>query len=513
MLATCIWGLAGGWVLGQAIQQRGSFVIPDKMKFAEGNLYDEDEKILHGVFGTSGDDAITDLARLPSDQIVAVGKMGKPAEFDRSIPRFDVSGGGGTGFVAIFEPKMRQMEAIAFMPRDVPAVKRVQLAPDNGVIIAANLSKETENGIMLLKFAPGLQSVEWRRDMPGREIADIEVMKDGSILVLDSSHPRIHRVKADGSGLIPFGQSDSIRVDLGNPQVQQKYWVDLGYKAQGYSARKQTHCAVVESTDGNIVYIGNISTSASYGPDFEPIMLKFDREGNLLWATHLCETIPAESDHKDQIMTVDRKTGDILVGMIQHGHFTHNLKAPGGLISNQILNANWLTGDIMIGWIGRVDSQTGEVKYGTFFFPQRSKEMEGGKYWANSLFPRDIAVDDDGNIFVTGRAAGTLSTTGNAFLTRYLGGSFLAVFRPKLDDVIYVSYIGHEGIDVRLEALVLSPLGPVVAGSAKISKSPSAKDARVLATNIEATNYLKGNLLGGSDIQLTLLPSFFWFLR
>jgi hypothetical protein len=168
----------------------------------------------------------------------------------------------------------------------------------------------------------------------------------------------------------------------------------------------------------------------------------------------------------------------------------------------------WFTGNIMIGWIARVNPDNGVPKAATFYFPEMPGPIQNGKRRANSLFPKAPAVDAEGNIYVTGATAWKLPTTIHAFQSEPLGGSgFLSIFSPDLSRLIYSSLLTSKGYKFTGKAVIATPGGPGVIGSFEKEKTGPYD---FVTANSEVTNYLAPSPPGDSGGVVGFYPSGPW---
>ncbi len=495
-----------------------STILPGKkLKFDAQAIYSEDANVLQGFFGSNGNDEIACVLALPDGRIAATGMLGNAAGLSGSLPRPAIPGiqPGGSAFLAVFEPKMRKMEGIILLGADVVRGRKLALGTDGSLFVGADRPDKTQPGLAVFKFSPGVDRLLWRRDVAGDHLTGLAILSDQSCVVSATHHPFLTRIKADGSGPAPFGATEQIRVDLANPEVHAAYWQDLGYAEKGVRMQASLRGGVggiVATKDDGIVYLASHSIrlgGREFGgaPDFDLMLLRFGPDGKLAWATNLAAGIPNPSDHKLPRIAYDPWTGDILVTAIQHGHFARNQNLI--LTEAAFLDVdNYFTGDIMIGWIGRIDAATGKVKASTYFFPDLQKAMQAGKRFASSLFPEAILADADGRVYVTGATGYKLQTTLHAFQTDPMGGpGFLAVFDRDLSRLLHCTLITGRGYGARGRTLTLGQLGPVIGSSI----TPGDPPVEVVVANPEKTNYLSPKLLGGEDGMLSMYPSSTWW--
>jgi hypothetical protein len=379
-------------------------------KFRASNITRDENKVVQAAFDGMLDDLIA--SRSGGFLIVGTGSNTRP-------------------FVARLSRDARTLEQRFELPPEFLDAVCLAEGPDGSVAVGG---RDQNEGIRVGLISPSLEKLQWSRTVTGDRPASVAVAPDGSVVVCPEQKPFVSRIAADGSRLIPFGNNDTFRTDGANPDIHKAWWEDCGFAKAGHSSPRYHAggCAgVVALPDGEFVlFTTNFLKHPGGLPDFDPMLLRFNSEGKIIWCTNLLDGLPAESDHKQPHMVLDPSTGDLLLTAIQHGHFKHNLIAsPGAFLTPH----EWLTGDIMIGWIARVDASTGRPKVATFYFPELSGQIVGGKKRANSLFPAKPALDAEGNFYVTGKSAWKLPTTLHAFQTEPLGGSgFLSVFNPNL---------------------------------------------------------------------------------
>ncbi len=449
-------------------------------KFSQANITVESNKVLQAAFAGAPGNSIETIIRSADGSIYIAGSSPGPT-------RLPGDGPGGSAFVAKISPDMRKLERMFRLPPAFLTATCLAVAPDGTVVVAG----ERQGGdLNVARLSAGLDNAVWTKSVIGDKAASVAVAPDNSVVVCPWEKPFISRISADGSKLIPFGNKETFRTDAGNPDILKSWWEGCGYVSAGYKGDARYHrggsAGVVALSDGTFVlFTTNFLTHPGGGPDFDPMLLKFDGEGKILWCTNLLDGLPAESDQKQPHMAVDPYTGDLLLAAIQHGHFAHNLIAT----QNAFLTPHaWFTGNIMIGWIARVDPANGKPKAATFYFPEMPGPLVAGKRKANSLFPQTPATDDAGNIYITGGTAWKLETTLHAFQSEPLGGcGFVSVFTPDLTRLIYASLITSKGYNFAGRAIIATPGGPGIIGSYEQGKTAPFE---FVTANADATNFL-----------------------
>ncbi len=490
-------------------------VLPNKrVKFDPAAIYRQDQEVLQGVFGTSQADSIAGMDLLSSNQILIAGKVGAPTQIPAAIPRETLKGlsGGGPAFLAVFDPTFRTLERLIYLPPDKPNLGTLCIGKDGSVYLGGGFAG---SGSFVLKLNPTLTEVIWTAKLPGTGVSSLVVMADNSVVVMtEGDGPFLSRIKPDGVGLIPFGSQERFRYDRANPDVNQKYWIDLGYQEKGLLDQGFMRGGISDlglTPDGNLVLLACHSIRIpGVGPDFDAMLLKFTPAGEVLWAKNLAEGIPNEPDNKYPRLYVDPYSGDLILSLTQHGAFQkgHNLAVTPGCY---LTTDEWFTGDLFLGWIGRVDSETGEIKAATMYFPDLRKPKRAGKSFAGSLFPEALRTDKAGRIYVIGTTAYKLATTKHAFQPESLGGSgFLSVFDSGLTQLLYANLITAKGLATSPKHLLISELGPIVSTEVTPQQEPLRQ---LVTTNTDKTNFLKPVATGEVDVLFSLLPSKAWFME
>lgn len=491
-------------------------VLPGKgMKFDAEVLYREDQEVIQGVLGSADDDEVQALRILPTGHILMAGYMGSPASKLAGMPRLGCSEPGASAgpFIGITDSQFRNVAYVAFLPSRFARIRHIEIARDGAIFLGGeSIQGSGEQGLTVMKLPANLSTVIWQAFVRGDQMSGMAVLPDDTIVVAPNQSPFISRLKADGSDLIPFGADQHFRTDAKNPQIYQKWWLDQHYPESGVASatyNRGNAGGIGVTRDGNLVFLtSNFVRHKNGTPDFDPMLIKFTPEGEILWATHLLDKVPALSDHKSPHLYICPYSGDIIATMRQHGHFADNL-----LVGERayLKTDDWLTGNIMIGWIGRIDPDTGGLKAGTMYFPDVGSPPEGGKRRANSLLPSAIRTDKDNNIYLTGIAAYKLETTLHAFQAEKMGDTaFISVFDPTLTRLRYANFITGPGFSYIPTAMVITELGPLVASQIRPKEGDNLPRRRLIHSNTDKTNFLFDRSVGKSDILFSLLPSAPW---
>lgn len=473
---------------------------PGAGKFNQANITREENKVIQAAF--RGVSAVHAMVAAADGTVLIAGSLAGAA--DAPIPAAAPGGPGGTAFVARISSDLRQMQKLALLPSEFATARCLDAARDGTVVV---VGEKNGGDLIVARLSPELDKILWTKPVAGDIAVSVSVAPDNSVVVCPNEKPFITRIAADGSKLIPFGNKETFRTDGGNPDILKAWWEGCGYAAAGYKGatyHRGGNGGVRALKDGTFVlFTTNFVRLPNGQPDFDPMLLKFDGEGRILWCTNLLDGLPAESDQKNAFLAVDRHSGDLLLAETQHGHFPHNLvSTPGAYLTPDA----WFTGDIMIGWIDRVDPDTGKPRAATFYFPQMQVPVVAGKRRANSLFPKAPDADAEGNIYVTGSTATKLSTTLHAFQPEPLGGSgFVTVFDKNLSRLTYSSLITSKGFSFTGRAIVATPAGPAVIADYK-TEGPG----EFVNANADATNYLAPTPAAPTGSIMGFYPSAPW---
>jgi len=479
------------------------------LKFDEEAIYREDQEVIQTILGSTGNDAVYDIAVREDGLVMLGGALGGPGTL-KGARHLGVSSRGDSGaFIAVADPMLRKIENFAILDSDVAAIRELAFGKDGSLFAGGDLK---DKGLVVYKFSPDLSKKLWRATADGDEMTGMALMEDESVVVSPNKHPFISRIKPDGSGLIPFGKDRKFRTDGKNPQIRDAWWYGNEYPESGVASasyHRGNAGGVGVLRDGNLVFLTtNFVKHKNGSPDFDPMLVKFTPEGEVIWATHLLQGLPALSDHKSPDIYVCPYSGDIMATMRQHGHFSTNLKSSKDAVLDPA--KGWLTGNIMIGWVGRINPADGELKAGTFYFPDMRRPPEGGKLTANSLLPSKVRTDKEGNVYLIGNSAYKLDATMHAFQSEKMGScGFISVFNPQLNRLRYANLITGRGFGHKPVAVAITETGPVVASTLEMPKVP-ASDTQIVTANSDKTNYGSDKLQGNNDVLISLLPSAPW---
>lgn len=218
-------------------------------------------------------------------------------------------------------------------------------------------------------------------------------------------------------------------------------------------------------------------------PAFDGFIGRYSSEGKLKWCSNLYQEGDSvhTPDQKPVDMVYDEKSDSVYVLFKQHGSNVYRFK--GELIGD--------TGNLMIGWLGKVNASTGELLKGWYFQNNRT-----GKYGKNGLpasppYPKlagnnlkRIALGKEGNVYLAGSGAPKMWTSENALMPwpddQDGGGQGALIVLDSNLNYLYSTCIGSGRSDcsASFNGLAINDYGVFLGGSLKGSgfhkgKAPS----------------------------------------
>ncbi len=146
-------------------------------------------------------------------------------------------------------------------------------------------------------------------------------------------------------------------------------------------------------------------------PAFDFFLARYSGEGELRWSTNLYQEGDSvhTPDQKAVDLAYDAARDEVICLVKQHGSNVYRLM---GDLSGD-------TGNLMIGWVGRVSAQDGKLKAGWYFQNNRNGKYEEDGRPVSPPYPklsgndlRRVAVGKDGRVFLCGSAGAMMWTTG-----------------------------------------------------------------------------------------------------
>lgn len=314
---------------------------------------------------------------------------------------------------------------------------------------------------------------------PNQEtIRGLAVDQDGRIYFSAGGRERgarayVIRLNADGShapfakGALGGNEFWAINFDVRTPEYRQPGQIGAFYAKgvgqrhhydgpQGWGAvqwflqgiREGGH--IVFLPDGDFIVTGSLQYNFLKGSDpnfpaFDLIMARYTQDGELVWSTNLYQEGDSvhTPDQFDQHLVYNPVNGDVYVAAIQHGSNLYRFK--GELLGD--------TGNLMIGWIGQVNPENGELRNGWYWQSNRNGQYTPGGSPLSPPHPQlsgnrpaRLAVDSEGRVYMVGRGSARMFTTPNAWKPwpeSQVGGASpgIVVLSPNLDRHEFVSTI------------------------------------------------------------------------
>ncbi|MCH8475336.1 MAG: hypothetical protein LAT55_08930 [Opitutales bacterium] len=190
---------------------------------------------------------------------------------------------------------------------------------------------------------------------------------------------------------------------------------------------------------GNIILGGTVPHNMPM-PGFDPFLASYSPDGELRWGNILLDGFLSEPDQKNQAIAIDPRNGDILVSFRQHGNNVHSMILhPDGFLNRY----TGTEGDIMITWIGRIDADSGELRNSTYLYSRMPRNYDSGWPDLSNYFMYgngNLAVDNDGFVYVSGMSRNVSPTTRNGFIPHSRRDGFMPVLHVLTPDLSQLSY-------------------------------------------------------------------------
>ena len=472
-------------------------------------------------WGGPGDDSCEDMAARPDGRIVIVGTLASdtsvPAEARPAHTLIDAHSGGPRPFLAEISADGQRLNWVSLFGADLIEPRRVALAPDGSIYIGGRAGKRLSSAAgsdagnfektsaAIVKVAADGARVLWvRAGGPNQDaVSGLAVDAEGRVLWTAGTRGRggaayVLRRNADGSdssfSARPADRSWAIDLhhsaeDLNAPGqfwafYKKCYEAPDGFDYDGptgwgpvrfslHGIRQGGQVIVLPNGDfivsGTMQYDFRVKGQKSF-PAFDLLLARYTSDGKLLWSTNLYQ--PNDSVHTPDQKAVDlafcAATGDLYVLAKQHGSNRYRFK--GDLVGD--------TGNMMISWLGRVDTGAGVLKAGYYFHHSRNsgyderglaKPPPYPKLSGNDL--RRLGVDSAGRVYVAGNAGAKAWTTAKAWRdwpSDQLGGGngALYVFPTNIERPLYVTMIrGNEGGRCGIYGLAVTSPGVWVGGN------------------------------------------------
>ncbi|MFP4260872.1 MAG: hypothetical protein ACLFS1_07325 [Opitutales bacterium] len=483
-------------------------------------------------FGGSGDgdEEIKDIAARGDGRLVLVGRLSSRDGIPSAGAVHDLvdqQSGGSYGFVAELSADGSNFNWFSLFGGDLILPESVALGPDGSIAIGGKIEDRMKSAAgpdagdfkgrtgVVVKVSGDGSRVDWIREgAPNQEVANsVAVDRQGRVLMTGGTRGRgqaayILRYNADGSRSTfpaqPSGREWAIDFDvrggqfLEPDQIGAFYELDQaspdGYDYDGdgpwgptwfklFGMRQNINLVILPNDDivasGTLQYDFKVKGKRSF-PAFDTIVARWNPDGKLIWSTNMYQEGDGvhTPDQKDKDIIYNPVNGDLYVLVGQHGSNIYRFK---GTLRGD-------TGNLFISWIGRLDTETGELKAGWYWQNSRNSGYTDNGIPQSPPHPRlagndasALGVDSQGHIYFAGNSGAKAFSTPNAWKTwpdseGGGGNASLTVLSPDLDRILYATQImGSEHSKSKANAVAVTAQGVWVGG---LNKSRDFTTAR-----------------------------------
>lgn len=471
-------------------------------------------------WGGSGRDQVVDMVARQNGNMVLLGVFANRDAIPRGARHhtlLDDQGGNNFAYLAEVSADGGELLWVSTFGGELFEPRTMALAPDGSIAIGGRAldrmvgHRGVEGDFSGRRSVLGLVSSDGSRLLWMREggpnqnaIEGIAVDAIGRVLVAAGGRGQgqrayVLRYEADGTpstlALAALGGNErwAINFDVRDPEFREPGQIGAfyakGYEGDGYDydgpqgpwgpVRWRMHGirqggSLVVLPDGDFIVAGTLQYDFREGrnrwfPAFDLIMARYNSDGELLWSTNLYEEGDSvhTPDQKDHHLIYNPVNGDVYILAIQHGSNIYRFK--GELLGD--------TGNLMIGWVGRVDAATGALKAGWYWqsnrngqYTERGSPRSPPHPQLSGNRPKRLAVDGEGRIYLAGQGSPRMFTTPNAWRdwpSEQGGGGnpALVVLSPELDRYLYATTLrGQGGDNGRGNAVIVNDHGVWVAG-------------------------------------------------
>ena len=484
---------------------------------------DERPEVTAFQWGGPGQEEIFDMVARQNGNMILSGVLPSLNSIPDAVRQrhqlIDGQGNGNFGFLAEISADGTDMLWMSVFGGDLIRPEVLALGPDGSIAVGGRIQNRGKGHPEIQGDFDGIDSVVgriaadgsrvlWMREGgPNQQtIRGLAVDQDGRVYFSAGGRERgmrayVIRLNADGShsnfakSALGGNEFWAINFDVRTPEfkvpgqigdfyakgVGQAYAYD-GPNGWGavrwwlHGIREGGH--IVFLPDGDFVVTGSLQYDFVKGrdrrfPAFDLIMARYTQDGELVWSTNLYQEGDSvhTPDQLDQHLIYNPANGDLYVAAIQHGSNQYRFK--GELIGD--------TGNLMIGWIGQVNPENGELRNGWYWqsnrngqYTQRGSPLSPPHPQLSGNRPARITSDSKGRVYMVGRGSARMFTTPNAWKPwpeSQVGGSSpgIVVLSPNLDRHEFVSTIRGDDersgtTNAEARAVVVNQHGVWIAG-------------------------------------------------
>ena len=498
--------------------------------------------LVGGAFGKGEESGITDLAAFEDDSILACGVLDEGAALPAAKLTTKLLEGnhadGKRGFVAHLSPDLSEILWISVFPAECIAPTRVAIAPDGSFAVGgthlggfADLDKSGANwnkgkdclaklpadGSSVLWFTPGGPEhgdltglaideqgrVYFTADSKTRGAANHLIRRDGDTGEIEKwaddawcvyLHTNQEALKADGEFIAYYDKSKEESEDgFGYDYDGEGGWGPVEFHLKGFRHGGQvlvlpggdllvSSCLQYDFRE-NPRKDGKVTKGKKF-PAFDYFLARYSNTGELRWSTNLYQKGDSihTPDQKPIDLAYDPKTDSVYCLVKQHGSNVYRFK--GELLGD--------TGNLTIGWLGKVEAKTGELQEGWYFQNNRTGKFQDNGLPASPPHPKlagnaltRVAIGSDESVYLTGIGSAQTWTTDNALQPWPEGQSgggegVLLQLSPDLDKVGYATCLFTDA-EPRFtpSGLAVTKAGIIIGGSGSFSGDLAGKSTKL----------------------------------
>ncbi len=499
-------------------------------------------KPVGGAFGEGEKSGITDLAARPDGSVIACGVLDGSAKLPKATATHNLLEGshdsGVRGFVAEFSPDLSAINWISVFPAGTFSPTRVALGPDGSVAVGGDhlggfaeldqdgknwskgkdaLAKLPATGEKVLWVAPGGPDhgsltglavdekglVYFTADSSKRGAANHLIRKNGETGDIENwgddawciyLHTNQEALQADGQFLAYYERSKKESEDgFGFDYDGEGGWGPVEFYLKGFRHGGQ----VLVLPGGDLLVSGCLQydfrenprkdgkiTKGKAFPAFDYFLARYSNTGELRWFTNLYQKDDSihTPDQKPIDLAYDPKTDSIYCLVKQHGSNVYRFK--GELLGD--------TGNMTIGWLGKVEAKTGNLQEGWYFQNNRKGKFQENGLPASPPHPdlagnalTRVAIGSDESVYLTGIGSAQTWTTDNALQPWPEGQSgggegVLLQLSPNLDKTNFATCLFTDAEPAfSPSGLAITKAGIIVAGSGSFSGDLAKKSTKL----------------------------------
>ncbi len=470
---------------------------------------------------------ITDVITLPNGKIVACGTTNTRntlPEAEAVHLLFDQAIGTNMAFVAQFSADLQKAEWLSVFPYDCIVPRRLAHAPDGTIVVGGRRMERLlewvpenqqarwqSNQAVLLKLAADGSAVRWVH--PGApdqiDVTGLAVDAEGNVIWSGGTLGRrqaalVCRIDPEGQRLLLWaGRPDAdlqwalnlhgTAPDLNGPNQFWHFYGRASEEPYDYDGKRGAAREVRVESEGLrqggpllLLPDGDVVVGATFQYNYnEPggrrhggvdlFLARFTADGRLKWSTNLYRRGDGLHNVEQRLIDLAYDAVSDSLFVLAHQHGTGRYHLMGEQVGN--------VGNHALSWVGKVDPVSGGLRRGWYFQNPRPDSPEGWPLLSSNAL-RALAVDDAGQVYLTGSGGSAVITTRGAVQSwpeLQKGGEHgvLLVLDNDLRRLRFATVLrGIEEADLRrwpaltFNALALNRNGVVLGGSTQTALLP-----------------------------------------